>query len=148
MEGDRARHRRARGRWFGAAAFVGLLALGGCAAPEAPGCAAGLRPVTTAALYFGRNAGAAEVVADADWQDFVTQEIVPRFPDGFTVSDAAGAWRGPDGRTRGERAKRLFIVLPGGADDDARLATIRSAYKTRFHQQSVLLVENRACAAF
>ncbi len=116
--------------------------------PAAQGCAAGLRPVTTATLYFGRNAGSTEVVGDAQWQDFVSREIVPRFADGFTLSDAAGAWRGSDGRTQGERAKRLFIVLPGGAEDGDKLAAIREAYKARFRQQSVLLVEGRACAGF
>ncbi|MBU6444710.1 MAG: DUF3574 domain-containing protein [Alphaproteobacteria bacterium] len=102
----------------------------------------------TAELFFGRNRGSVEAVSDADWRAFVAAEVTVRFPDGYTVSDADGAWRGGDGATIHERSKMLLIVLPGHADDDARLTAIREAYRQRFHQQSVMLLESGSCVSF
>jgi hypothetical protein len=42
----------------------------------------------------------------------------------------------------------VVIVLPGRGHDLARLAAIRSAYKRRFHQQSVLEWIEAGCAGF
>ena len=50
----------------------------------------GLKPMTEADLYFGRNIGNTSGVGDDDWQRFVDEEITPRFPDGLTVED--GNW--------------------------------------------------------
>ncbi|MGA9008613.1 MAG: DUF3574 domain-containing protein [Xanthobacteraceae bacterium] len=61
---------------------------------------------------------------------FVAHEITPRFPDGFTVTDASGQWRdSADGTIVHEPSERVEIVLPGTADDESRLDAIVSAYK-------------------
>lgn len=122
--------------------------LAGCAhdIPPSQHCPAGLAPARTAELFFGRNIGGREGVSDADWMQFVDKEIARRFPDGFTVSDATGAWRGADGRLVRERTKRLLVILKAG--DEARLAALRAAYKARFRQENVLLLEWRGCAGF
>jgi hypothetical protein len=127
------------------ATLVLCLALCGCASIGS-GCPPGLEPVTTADLYFGRNVGAQEGVTDADWQRFVETDIAPRFPDGFTISDAVGAWQGNDGKPVRERTKRLSIVLKGG--DQPKLEALRAVYKARFRQDSVMLVETAGCAGF
>lgn len=123
-------------------------ALAGCTQFSSHACPQGLTPATTAELFFGRNTGEAETVSESDWQEFVDTQVAPRFPDGFTVEDASGAWRGGDGRTVRERTKRLLIVLKGAPDEPAKLAAIHSAYQTRFRQDSVMLLENEACAGF
>ena len=129
-----------------AAALLLCVVLAGCAHALPAACPAGLAPARTADLFFGRNIGATEGVSDADWQGFVEAEIAPRFPDGFTVSDATGAWRGPDGKSVRERSKRLFVIMKDG--DEAKLAAIRAAYKLRFGQDSVLAFEGAGCAGF
>ncbi len=102
-----------------------------------------------AELLFGRDVGKRLVVSGNAWTRFVAREITPRFPDGFTVSDAAGQWRD---RTSGEivrePAKRVEIVLPGASDDEARLEAIAAAYKRAFHQQSVAVIVRPACISF
>lgn len=125
-----------------------LLLLSGCAAFDAHHCAAGLHPAEIAELFFGRNTGASEGVSDAAWQSFVADEIAPRFPDGFTIGDASGQWRGDDGAIAAERSKRVLIVLSGAPAQQASLDAIRAAYVARFHQDSVLLVETQSCAGF
>jgi hypothetical protein len=39
-------------------------------------------------------------------------------------------------------------VLPGQADDTARLNDIIAAYKQRFKQQSVVMIVRAACVSF
>jgi hypothetical protein len=132
--------------WPSCAAAALLLA--GCSGVVREECPAGLHRARTAELFFGRDTGAVETVSDADWRAFVAAEVTPRFPDGYTVSDAVGAWRGKSGTTVGERSKRLFIVLAGNAGEEARLEAIRAAFRRRFHQQSVMLLEGEGCVSF
>lgn len=111
-------------------------------------CPEGLRPANTAQLFFGRSSGANGEVTDADWRGFLDAEVTPRFPDGLSVSDVYGQWKSPAGDFVREDSKALFIVLAGKPGERERLDLIRDAYKRRFHQQSVLIVEQRACVAF
>ena len=124
------------------------LALAGCAGLTSPTCPAGLTRAKTAELFFGRNIGGTEGVGDADWTRFVETEIAPRFPDGFTISDATGAWKAKEGGTVRERTKRLFVVLEGVPGEETKLAQIRAAYRTRFRQDSVMLFEAEGCVSF
>jgi len=128
--------------------FLLCVALTGCTEFSSAGCPAGLAHAKTAELFFGRNAGTTEAVGNAEWQSFVDAEIAPRFPDGFTLSDASGAWRGRGGRAVRERTKRLFVVLKGTSDEPEKLAAIRKAYLARFHQDSVMLFEGEGCVSF
>ena len=131
------------------AALAGLLALSACATGEGGVvCQPGSEARGTAELYFGRNIGDVPGVSDADWQAFVDEEVTPRFPDGLTVLDAAGQWRGESGAIGREASKVLVIVLSGESDDRARLEAVREAYKNRFRQEAVMLVERPACVAF
>ena len=62
-----------------------MIALGSViAAPAfaAPACPQGLHPATTAELFFGRDVGEQVGVSDADWRQFVDQEVSPRFASG------------------------------------------------------------------
>jgi uncharacterized protein DUF3574 len=79
------------------------------------------------------------------WQNFVDEEITSRFPNGFTIIDTQGQWRNRDGVTSRETGHELVIIA---ADAQTKLGAIRDAYKRRFMQESVLLVESPVCAAF
>ncbi len=130
-----------------------LFLLAGCVSVDTrvtalEACPSGLQAKTTADLYFGRNIGAAPGVSDADWARFVDEEITPRFPNGLSVSDIAGQWRGADGAIVREPSKGVMIVLSGEADEDARLDAVRDAYRARFRQESVMLVQRQACVGF
>ena len=118
------------------------------AAAAAPRCPAGLRPATTAEVFFGQDIAGGGEVSDADWRGFLSTEVSPRFPDGLTVADVYGQWRGPKGSFVREPSKALFVVLGHRGDDQRRLALVRDAYKRQFRQDSVLLVEERACVGF
>ena len=115
----------------------------------ASACHAGQQPKLMAALTFGRDIGHHVGVSEAAWRRFLAREVTPRFPDGLTVTSALGQWRDRStGRIVREPSKLVMIVLPGHADDQARLDAIVAAYKRQFHQQSVGVIVQPACAAF
>jgi len=107
------------------------------------------RPKEVAELFFGRDIGNRVSVSEARWAQFIAREVTPRFPDGLTVTDATGQWRNPaSGRIAREPSKHVEIVMPGRADDEARLDAIAAAYKRAFRQRSVGIVVYEACASF
>ena len=132
------------------AAALGLLAH--LAAPgskaDVPPCPAGTERYAEYRLFFGRNRGGLEVVSDAGWRAFLAEEVTPRFPDGLTVVDAAGQWRGPSGTIERERAKVLLVLAAPGPEGMRRTGEIAEAYKRTFGQESVLRTVGTACASF
>ena len=112
-------------------------------------CSGAQKPKLLAELLFGRDITDRARVSEAAWREFVAREITPRFPEGLTIIDATGQWRDrKNGQIVREPSKLVMIVLPGKADDQTRLGAVVSAYKHRFHQQSVGVVIQPACASF
>ena len=130
-----------------AIAAAASLFLTGCASLIPPSCPAGLKPMTEADLFFGRDIADKPGVGDQDWQRFLDEEVTPRFPNGLSVEDASGQWKGADGIVR-EASKHLIVILSGAPDEADKLAAIREAYKRRFRQESVLLLETKICGSF
>ncbi|MBS0274958.1 MAG: DUF3574 domain-containing protein [Proteobacteria bacterium] len=87
-------------------------------------------------------------VSDAQWNAFLAHEVTPRFPDGLTAFDGYGQWKPPRGAISKERSHVLLLWHAVGADADARIDAIRSAYKKRFRQRSVMRVDNIDCVSF
>lgn len=132
-----------------AAAFSTGLAGPVSARSAAPLCHPPQRPREVAELMFGRDIGQHVAVSVSAWKRFLAREITPRFPDGLTVTSATGQWRDRStGAIVNEPSLLVSIVLPGNADDQDRLDAIVAAYKRRFHQQSVGVVEQSACVSF
>jgi len=112
-----------------------------CSPPQHPG--------KLAELMFGRDIGGRVAVSESAWRRFVAREITPRFPDGLTITSATGQWRdGLSGAIVREPSKLVLIVLPGRADDQARLDAVVNAYKRQFRQQAVGVIEQPACISF
>lgn len=136
-------------------ALVLSFALAGCAtapalAPDAPGpaCPTGQEARRTAQLFFGRDVAERATVSEADFRKFVDEELTPRFPDGLTILDGGGQWRGDENLLIREAAKVVLIVLPKGHGVPGRIEAVRNAYKARFRQDSVLLITQAACVSF
>ena len=138
-------------RLFAAAAlavFAGLVSGSVPAlAAEAASCPPGTEQFAEYRLFFGRSQGTVEVVSEEAWRAFLADEVTPRFPDGLTVLDAAGQWRGDSGAIVRERTKLLLILAPPGADAMQRTDEIADAYKRAFGQSNVLRVVAQACAS-
>ena len=134
-------------------AFVfSLTALLACspAEPTASACPEGWDQITEYRLYFGRSdaTGSPDAVSDEAWAQFLADTITPRFPDGLTVTDGAGQWRGESGEIFREQSKVLTLLV--WPDDTAleRLKEIATEYESRFNQESVLLTSAKSCASF
>lgn len=130
------------------AALLAALALAACASvPDAQppsACPAGEEPLQTAQLFFGRNIAGQPGISEAAFAAFVDEELKPRFPHGLTVLDGGRQWQGSDNELIRQAAKVVVIVLPGRGSDKL-LAEVRTRYKTRFKQDSVLLIVQDSC---
>ncbi len=129
-------------------ATASALALSGCASLYGPSCPAGQEPMRTAQLFFGQNIGGKPGVSEADFRKFLDEELTPRFPSGLTVLDGGGQWKGDENKLIREASKVVVLVLPNGLEANLKLNAARKAYKTRFNQESVLLVTQPACVDF
>jgi hypothetical protein len=136
--------------WLAAFAIITVAAsIASASAQTAPSCYGSQQPKMIAELLFGRDIGNHLGVSNSGWTRFVAREMMPRFPDGLTVTDAVGQWRDRDsGRIVREPSKHVEIVLPGNADDEAKLDAIVAAYKREFRQQSVGVIVRPACVSF
>lgn len=113
----------------------------------APVCVAPLKPAVSVDLYFGRGKPDGGEVSDAEWEDFLATEVTPRFPDGLSVMDVMGQYRGSSGRAVSERSKRLHVVVFDSPTHLSKIAEIIDLYRQRFRQESVLRMERVLCAA-
>ena len=130
-------------------AILLLLALGGCIGPLALECRGTQERKPVAELLFGRKIGGRVAVSEAAWSRFVDAEIVPRFPDGLSVIDAAGRWRNRETNVViREPSKIVLIAMRGEAEDQQRIDAIVEAYKRQFRQQSVGVIVRPACVSF
>jgi hypothetical protein len=123
------------------------LALAACVSPQRPSCRPGEQLVVQDTLYFGTHRPRGAVTAE-DWTKFLETTITPRFPQGLTVSQAFGQWRGADGATVRESTYVLSLIHPDGAPSEAAIAEIVASYKSAFQQESVLRSRADTCASF
>lgn len=132
------------------AAALPLLLLAGCTPPPqaaAPACASPLKPAVQVDLYFGLAIKGREI-GESAWAAFLNEQVTPRFPDGLSVIDVAGQYRGPTGHVARERSKLLVVVVLDAPAHLPKVQSIVDAYKKQFDQLSVLHVERAICAAF
>jgi Protein of unknown function (DUF3574) len=133
-----------------AMAGLGLIGVPSPAAAQGPPCHAPALPMLRIELMFGRNVGDDLAVTEDAWAGFLASEVVPRFPDGFSVVDAAGPRADKPGSAfyLSEPSKIIIIIAPDGPDTEQRIAAVEAAYKTRFQQQSVVVASRSVCASF
>lgn len=132
--------------WRAAIVVALAIASTGCAPLRGPACAAGQQQAVQDTLYFGTAKPNGSVATD-EWKRFLEETVTPRFPQGLTVSQAAGQWRGADGAIVREATHVLQLVHPGGAAQDSAVADITAAYKRQFEQEAVLRVRAAVCIA-
>ena len=123
-------------------------ALAACAGTTPMSCATGTMPMTKYELFLGQNIGTMGRVSDEEWRRFLTEDVTPRYPDGFSVLEAAGQWRDPMGTIISEPSRNLVVIVRDPAAELPKITAIRDTYKTRFRQDAVLFVQSQICAGF
>lgn len=124
-------------------------------AAAAAGAAAGARPAKAthwqrAELYFGlgRTEDRDEAADRERWQRFLDEEVTPRFPEGFSVLDAYGQWQRRDDRRIEHLASKQLVILFHGARARRQIEALRTAWKQRTGDESVLLAITPADVSF
>ena len=125
-----------------------VLVLAGCSAYTVARCPAGTDEFAEYQLFFGRSSAGVEVVSEEAWAEFLADTVTPRFPDGLTVVDGAGQWRGSSGVIERERSKVLIILTSPGEEGLRLTDEISQEYETQFNQETVLRVVRTACVSF
>ena len=115
-------------------------------ASAGPQCGAGAETSVRHFLYLGRNIPGGGVVADSALHAFLAEEVTRRFPDGFTVWDATGHWRGSSGVTEREHTTVLMVLQPALGAADSLVRAVALSYKVRFRQEAVLHESGPVCA--
>ena len=119
-----------------------------CSGTPALSCPEGTERWVEYQMFMGRGGPDGEMVGDRAWDAFLDAEVTLRFPDGLTVVDGQGQWRGADNDIKQERSKLLVILAPPGDDARRRLDQIALQYKLQFDQEAVLQTVDETCVAF
>lgn len=133
--------------------FALALLLAGCQSPPAPPtrpqpiCAGGDVMIQTT-LWFGLSKPQGGTVSSLDWMNFIDTEVTPRFKQGLSVYDAKGQWLGGNGQLVRENSKALLLIHGIDAQSNADIEELRTLYKKRFSQESVMRVDAPACVGF
>ena len=91
--------------------------------------------------------GGSTTISETEWERFRDEQLLPRFPYGFTLYNAEGYWHsGTD--THSEPTMILMIVSDEQNTTSAKLDAIISAYKTMFNQEAVLQVTSQVNVDF
>ncbi|NJM40651.1 MAG: DUF3574 domain-containing protein [Anaerolineae bacterium] len=100
-------------------------------------------------LFFGTSKPDGTVVTADELNQFVDNEITPRFPDGLTALTGYGQGRNSAGVIIQEQSVVLILLYPlSDRDASKRIEEIRMAYKAAFQQESVLRVDGYARVSF
>ena len=103
-------------------------------------------------MYFGLSCPLPSVtvfVGNQEFCGFVLDEIIPRFPDGFTILDGMGTWKNKAGEIIHENCKIVCLVVNSweNADVQLKIYDIRNKYCERYNQGSVLVTVSALCEA-
>jgi Protein of unknown function (DUF3574) len=131
---------------FSAIALLGV-AVGGCAASSPATCRPDEKQLVSETLYFGA-AMQDGLVEDTEWARFLDDWVTPRFPDGLTVLQASGQWRGADGKIVEEPSRIMYLVHPADGSSERKIEEIASEYKRRFQQEAVLRTRGAVCVSY
>ncbi len=115
-------------------------------AAAAQGCTLPAKRMERLELVFGLI-GKQGRVSPRAWAAFMDREVTPRFPDGLTIFDGYGQWRDKRGTINKEPSRLMLIWYQRDAASDAKIEAIRTAYKRRFHQESVLRADEISCVS-
>lgn len=99
-------------------------------------------------IYFGRGLADGGEVSDSAWAAFLKEEVTPRFPDGITVLEARGQWRGQDGTLVRERTWLLLLYHDRSEATSLAVTAVTAAYAHRFAQEAVLRDRSLTCVSF
>jgi hypothetical protein len=94
-------------------------------------------------LYFGLGPAdhPEQGISETEWRGFLDREVTPLFPVGLSVVDVYGQWQGKNEHAPERlRSKMLIIDYPDTQESREKIEAIRSAWKQKTGDQSVMRV--------
>jgi hypothetical protein len=140
---DRARPRR-RIVCYALWAAIGLP----YACVRAPSCPPGSAQWQRSELFMGQLRRDGAPVDSSAFVDFVERVVAPALPAGFTLLATQGQYRDERGAVIREPGQMLIVLHHGDRGTERALEQVRTAYRERFDQQSVLRTDVATCASF
>ncbi|MFD3541875.1 DUF3574 domain-containing protein [Streptomyces sp. NPDC058662] len=131
-----------------------LVALLGAGIPALVGAALDTQvgdPYQETRLYFGTDRpGGRDPIGEGEFMRFLDREITPAFPEGLTLHEGYGQWRGKDGAIVRETSYEVVLLYPEKEADErgGRIERIRQAYEDRYQQDSVGRSDDKLTVAF
>ena len=90
-------------------------------------------------LYYGAGRLPADGKPDTRWENYLDDEVTPRFPDGLTLLVGSGQWRvKPGEKPRRNRTRILVILHEDTAENSRKIEEVRTVWKEISGHQSVL----------
>ncbi|WP_329571167.1 DUF3574 domain-containing protein [Kitasatospora sp. NBC_01266] len=91
----------------------------------------------TELVFWTQRSDGGSAVTEQEFQDFLDQQVTPRFPDGLSVQEGRGQYRDPQGVIQRERSYQVVLCYPRAmaASADGRIEGIRRQYAGSFRQQ-------------
>ena len=102
-------------------------------------------------LYFGLGLAdhPEQGISEQEWRAFLDKEVTPRFPSGLSVLDVYGQWQGKnEAAPERLRTKMLIIYYPYSDENRTKIEAIRTAWKQKTGDQSVMRVTVPADVSF
>lgn len=131
---------------------TGMLLLSACTSTNnlasAPSVCSAETALTETTLYFGLSRVKGANISDEEWQQYLNNEVTPRFKEGLTVFDAHGQWLGENGKIVKEPSKALMLIHPNTSEAERNIEILRSHYRNAFDQESVMRVDQAVCVSF
>ena len=99
-------------------------------------------------LLFGLSRSDGPDITEQEFQDFIDQQVTPRFPDGLTLLAGNGQFKDSAGNIIQEGSKLLILLYPFSRASSTLVDEVRAEYKSAFRQESVLRVDEHSCVSF
>jgi hypothetical protein len=126
-----------------------VLGLSGCATGAGAAAGSPTRDWLQTDLYFAIGRVGDSAAGETVWRRFTAAEVIPRFPDGFTIVPAVGTWRADATGSAPELDSRVLVILhPRSREADQRIEAIRSAWRAITGDESVLRSDHAARVSF
>ncbi|MEU9301606.1 DUF3574 domain-containing protein [Streptomyces sp. NPDC048269] len=108
-------------------------------------------PYQETRLYFGtERPDVRQTIGEREFMRFLDREITPAFPEGLTVHEGFGQWRGKDGKAVRGTSYEVVLLYPEKEAEErsARIEKIRQAYEDQYRQDSVGRSDDKVHAEF
>ncbi len=98
-------------------------------------------------MGLSKSGGAA--VSKREWDQFVADNFVVKFPHGFTIIETTGYWQDQTtNSTVYENGKQIVILHEATPDNETVINEIAEKYRSLFDQQSVLISSRKTNVRF